>query len=530
MNNTITSNTELTKAIFIYCPPGHEQYYRPFDSNINNRNMEHLLSMIDHSQPISPTSISASAASILAPSVTPKDIVHIDGGMREGRYAFYLEVTTHDVFGTEREILSGFTNHAGINPVSGSIDPNMRLHLNSRKVIKDYETTGPSGTIVKPIIRLAQNVLSEIHQHPQAISMRPEDVATHGQRSLLQQNKARTFDVRSLLAGQAKLADNRYAIPSYYISEVCNAYVNADNDARGDFTKSDIDIHSMALDYTRNPTIQQSNFWNSFGNRAAVETSHTFLFGELAAIWPRPNDWYIKIMPRPGNHLSTPLDNSEHWHGADITTSIACSLTHILPALMSRLMLTKVEVVMSNKTADASHHIAVLNFTGMFDNVITPEHIRHLETQLEMEVIRGLLLSQVGTFDIRMNLNLLTMSTFNISINDNPHIPYCAPMFCDSHYSPLIGLDDSNLTKINNGVETLVATMLHRSSNPWDAPPANYSDNYTPWDKFEVIPGSISIPIQPAAEPMNMKHPHNTLPTLPNKAHSSALPHKRITD
>ena len=462
----MTPTTEITKAILIYCPANHDQYYRPYESTINGNTIKNMLDATNNGETLTPYSLSSSASQVLAPSITPKDMLQIPGGMRQGRYAFFIEVTTTDITGNEREILSGFTNYDGINPNSKSIDPNMVFHLNSRIVVRDQATIGYGGHQFKPIMFMAQNVLTPIVNHPGAIAMRPEDVAAYGQNALLHIGDARVIDPRNSLSGVAKVADSRNAIPSHYLANICNGYILAQSEAVDHYGMSEANIHTKAITNTRCPSITLSNFFNAFG-RPNPESSYMFTFGELNALWPRPREFWHTVTPKYGETLTSPLEHTEHWRGASIATGIAFSLTHILPALMARVMMVEVEIALTNTGIGGGHNIAVLKHTPMFDDVITPEHIKYLQNQIELDVIRGLLLNSVITFDIRLHINILTNSTFYISINGEPHIPYVAPMFCDSYYSPLIGLEKNNLGEIANSVEIMVAELSHQSQNPW---------------------------------------------------------------
>ena len=459
-------NTQLTKAILIFCPPNHEQYYRPYESTIDGNAVKNMLDATNNGATLTPYTMASSAALILSPSVTPHDILQIPGGMQQGRYAFYLEVTTEDTAGIEREILSGFTNYDGINPSTKTIDPNMVFHLNSRTILRDHASVGYAGSVNRPIVFQAQSVLAPIEAHRDAIAMRPEDVAAYGQNALLHIGDARVIDPRNSLSGIAKVADNRGAIPAHYLSNICTGYVLAHAEAVDNYNISEENIHTKAITNTRCQSISLSNFFNAFG-RNNPEVSHQFTFKQLNDVWPRRNDFWNTIMPKPGTRLSSPLEHSEHWRGATVTTSIAFSLTHILPALMARVMMVGVEIHMSNETLDGSYHTVIMNHTPMFDGVVTPEHIKFLQNQLELDVIRGMLLNKVNTFNIKMHIDILTNSSFLISVNGEPAIPYTAPMFCDSYYSPMIGLEKSNLGEIANTVEILVGELTHQSNNPW---------------------------------------------------------------
>ena len=79
-------------------------------------------------------------------------------------------------------------------------------------------------------------------------------------------------------------------------------------------------------------------------------------------------------------------------------------------------------------------------------------------------------------YDIRLTVNILSESTFMISVDGKPAVPYSAPMYCDSYYSPIIGMDPTTLTNISNGVESIVVELMPEQT--WQAPTLDQVINY----------------------------------------------------
>lgn len=408
------------------------------------------------------------AGSIIMPSAQPKGQLQIANGMGIGRYAFFLEITTKSIGGDRREIVTGFTSYDGVSRQSGAIDHQMQFHVNSRIEIADSVYTDATGTHRMSTVIDDSQVLAEIPTAPEACAMRPEDVVMQGQKmALMDGAQGDIVDIRTTLKGAASLSDRKNVMPAHYLSTVCKGYMGAAREHGGDdFGRDGGEFYKDAVMAVKAPSLLKSAFCRhmGFGN---TSNTHRFTYAQLQEAWPRPDSFFMVSMPKPGQTLTSPLQNTEHWQGANIETTIAFSLTHALPALMSRLMMLSVEVDITNQTLDGMPKIAIMKCVGMFDGVITPHHIKHLEGQLELDIIRGILNGKAGHFHIHMNINLLSSSQFNISVNGGESIPYNAPMFCDSYYSPVIGMNQGQLGAINVEVEALVGQMAGATAEVW---------------------------------------------------------------
>lgn len=486
----MTNSTEITKAILIWTPPQQEQYYRPFEANLNGDTLNRILVATDNGSLLTSAAMAPAASGIISPSTIPKEQLMIPGGMSEGRYAFFIEITVDGIFGKRRELITGFTDRDGVNRATGSIDPNMQFHVNSIIEISDYETVGSAGRKINSRVLNSSQVLADRPSQNKVFAMRPEDVVSNGQVSLMMQGGDNSvMDFRNQLNGAALMSDRSNAIPSKYLSTVCQGYINAGNAVAHDFTDNDENMYNEALSNLHSSTVTISAFYTGLGILDAL-SSHTFTFAQINNAWPRTNEFWSKITPRPGSTLTSPIEYSERWTGANLETSIAFSLTHMMPSLMSRLMLMELELEITNMTLDGRPNCGIINHTPMFDGVVTPQHLQYLQNQMEMEVIKGLLDSITNTFQIRIYVNLLTTSKFDISINGQPAIPYVAPMYCDSYYSPVLGLENNSLNVINESVETLVN---HLSPNSFLDPILNNGPvhDFTP----SMLPNINTIPM-----------------------------------
>lgn len=488
---------ELTKALLIYSPPQHEQYYRPLQTNIQGEQMQGIFQATNNGACITPVALASIAPQIISPSATPYDKVNIEHGLCQGRYAFFLELTRETPMGVEREIITGFTDHDGVS-YGGAIDNYMKFYVNSRTVIAEKSTVGMMGDNISMMMRDNNSVFSPIPDQPYAQVMRPEDAVAYQHTKLIRNGFSGQQVINTkfnLNRGPARFGDKDHAIPGKYMSDIFTGYMKGSNPNEsneyadpGD-TYADIMTHlSKGEQVTRSAYVSELAQHN-------VEKSSCFTFMDINNRWPRHPDFWIVQKPVFGSSLSIVTDYCEHWAGATPETEIAYSITHILPSLITNQLLTCIDVTITNNTPNGQIMISIMNSTAMFPGLFMPHNLVFLQGQIEMHIVRGLVLPKAGLFDIMISMDVLTNSVMDISLNGHPHIRYNAPIFCSSKYSPLISLDDSTLGNLAQGMELIAGNLIDsrpnaypqhtQNPNPFVAPITNqykYSPKPNPFD------------------------------------------------
>lgn len=457
---------EITKAILIWVPPQNEQYYRPYEANLNGSNMHRMKDATENGSNLSSVAMAHAASDILSPSITPKEQLVIPGGLGSSRFAFFIECTSKNLYGNRRELITGFTDHDGIT-ATGAIDPNMNLHINNIVEIGEADKVGANGVMQRSLLSSSQ-VLAERPVTNDIFSMRPEDVVCAGQFSIAAEAGLSnvSIDTRNAINGgvKAKLSTRNNVIPSKYLSTVTNGLVSAlaGEGVIGGMEEVGSSVYVDAVNNLRETSVLLGNFYTELGLNDSFST-HTVRFSQISSVWPRPNDFWSKIMPRPGETITSPIETSEHWRGSNIATNIAFSLTHAVPALMSSIMLLKLEVSITNMNLTGQPEVVILNHTPMFSGTVLHMHLVHLVNQIELEIINGILRNKVNLFDIHMNIDLLKNSKIDISVNGEQSIPFVAPLFCDSYYSPVLGLERSSMSELNSAVELMVSELVPKA-------------------------------------------------------------------
>lgn len=458
-----TIPTGLTKAFLIYVPPQHDQYHRPYESNLNGRNVNAMLDATSQGNRLGSNIMLPVASSIIAPATTPRGKVALPNDFGNAKLAFFLEITTQGLAGIQREIVSGFTDYMGVSLQTGAIDPNMVFHMNSGVTSREIPSKGYGTPTTNFHVKSASILTNETTDTP-LVAMRPEDVISTGQYRLMLDNESEVIQGDSRLGSKALMSKRDNTLPHNYLSTLCNGYISSAKQGSDSLDE----MYNNAYANVRAPSIYTMDIIEGLGIIDANGSSR-FTFGELNAKWPRSNDFWIKSLPSPGVQMHSPLENSEHWSGANLETHIAFSLTHVIPSIMTKLMVSSTVIDMNNMNSSGQADIVASKQIQMFNGVTAPMDptqapmgnnsrgmLDPLENEVLLAVVVGLLEPLKALFNIRIEANLFTNIKIDISLNGQPTVPYVAPMFCDSYYSPLVGLGTNELVNMNQSVETLV--------------------------------------------------------------------------
>ena len=441
MNNmSLTGKSiELTKAYLMYIPPQHPIYQRQFEvAGIGDELFNKFLDITHDCQNLDYGTMAPIASSIINPSFVPSGKIQLPNGTENARLAFMLEIVTSDIFGVTKEIIEGYTNYVGVT--NNSIDPNMIFYLNSRILLNELPVVNSQGTAINRKLQYSHNILNRVPDNDSAVGLRPSDVVSFNQMEMLGNN---CIDTRVVLADKPQPSFSFHNIPAYWLSDICSGYAKS-TDPTADYNNfehnrdANFSRHSDVMATVRTESLNLSSFYNSINERT-LRRGDTFTFADLNQTWPRHFDFYNIILPRPGSRPTSPLDNTEHWHGATIETSIVYSLTHMMPSIMRNMLLEKLVVSITNNTIGGRPLIQPISYHEMFAGSINQQTIHYLIGQIERHIVIGLLSSKAVMYNIMMEIDILGTSSFNISIDGKPPIPYVAPSFCDSVMSPMIG-------------------------------------------------------------------------------------------
>jgi len=454
----------LTKALLISVLPQHQQYYRPYQSHIDAQNLERVYQLTNEGKQINKHRLASVAGSIIAPTYTPIAEVYIPNGFQQMRFSFILEITVKSIYGVEKEIIRGFTDTMEMS-YSGIIDPELKFFINSRtslcgvlKQNNQYDVKSIKGDY---------NVLSGIIGNDAAVSLRPEDAVAYNQVGDMRNMGHEIIDDRIMLGSRAKMSNVNHNLPSSYLADICNGYIKGYRPIAEEHEYSTLDDYDQVISFVVNETTATSYFYNAM--RLGYEPDNLgyikdyFTFREINQTFPVSSNFWHVIKPDFTKQLTTPLECSQHWGGINSETNIAFQLTHMLPGIMSDYCLKKIRLTATNMTVGNHINISVMGYVTLVEGIMNEFLIQNLCGRIELDVIKGLFLQKASTFFVLMEVDLLGISYFEISINDGIKVPFTAPMFCSNFYSPMIGLDEEPLAQIADSVDIIARELLNNN-------------------------------------------------------------------
>jgi len=457
-------HTELAKGYLVYCPPQCGQQFRPLKSSLTQEGVRQAIEATMGGSNLSQAAFNEVAGNLLAANAVPQAQAEIDGGFNSPRYAFMIEMVTSNLHGCKREILTGFTNYMGVDVVSNAIDPKMNFHLNGITLISDTTQQNHTGTFITSEIDHSSNVLVGRNNIPDAVSLSPSAVIGHGQVNHYMGDMAdgASFGNHRIALTNTQMTNLTNNIPSTYLQQLVNSQVGAIAATGNGWQDRDKEQYQQAKASCRDANPTAGLLYQGLGRLSAAD-SHTFTFEDLEQRWPN-REWLIIKQPEGQAQVSA-VDRSLDWNNSLLETGIVYSLTHALPGILSKFFLMDIYIEIHNETADGSIQVIPGIYHEMFPGYNSPQRQMQMCQRIESELCRGVIKCNpaVGSFNVRMKINLLNESEFVLRINNGPWMTLLAPMFCNSYSSPMTGLSQDAITPLVQDTEFLVGEICAAS-------------------------------------------------------------------
>lgn len=518
-------NVRLEVAQLILLPPQHPQYHRPYVTELDGSHIARAAEVTNGGRLLSASTFSSIAANLISPSTTPVAEVFIPNTMHTPRYAFYLQFDITSIYGHEKEVIQGYTNYDGVS-FNGHLDPEMEFYINSRKLITCNDVVSQNGTSMNTSVKYDNCVVTATPVSDEAVMLRPEDMLWYNQLQPIRDVNSLVIDTRTAVTDQAKYGLTKHNLPSQYLSDVCTAYSRCAIPPEDNY-EGNLDYHEGVYEHLKGNSLELSYFYMYLSNGDA-KRSNCVKLKEIEAVWPSPPGLWQVIKSTQSNYSL--LDN-QVWTGAGVETNTAFAIAQMLPAIMSKHALQRLVFSITNKTMDGQPAIAIMHYTtskvGNVRNVAMPLHstqpidiqiVNFITGELLLNVVRGYLDQKCSIYEIYADIDLLSNAHIELSINGGIVTPYSCPMFCDSRFTPLLGLEPSNLENMALSIEMLAHELVsagssqHIPMNIYNRPAIHIPDNATInigdpyWNNSQLTPLII---------------PHDAHTMLPNMGYSS---------
>ena len=149
---------------------------------------------------------------------------------------------------------------------------------------------------------------------------------------------------------------------------------------------------------------------------------------------------------------------------------------------------------MNNRmTPDGSVTITVTGCNFMLPVVDEPMRAKAVEVAIATDIANQVVSKGVSDFDITMSCTLMGSNELSVAINGNPPIPYSAPSYCDSAFTPVVGAGENSIASLSHDMNVMlntvfdsdgIATQYHQMASghdPFDPSVTGYPNNPNVW-------------------------------------------------
>ena len=454
-----------------------DQYLRPYNTMLDNETAERIyrrFAMNANKIAVNPTEISDLTSTFLLPQPVPERQVTIANGWNNQRARFVLEVRIdYATGGASVCTLSGYTDFFGISTMYGkpSLAPDMVFYVNN--ITEARPANYVSNGINYPTLTAFNS--SHVHcdsgqQNGYSIQqpglqkiMRPMDV--YNTMAVMPmyndpvfQNGSMT-DARNTIRPEAITSSRANSLPSSFASRIITAKLTSTANTNGNDQNNEAAVSMVpeinVFDNAFFKTISRVRD-NGFDN-------NVFTMRDLIALDDNVDN-VTNYIPISGGSVGVHQTGmTEGWGAADRKTMVATILSQSVPALMTRLGLTKVVFTSTNNIIGGQPYTAMQLTTvmGAGPEMSTVRHAELFKAAFEMEILPGITYCNQLSYTISMNVDLFGETWINLNLDNSGEYVFTTPSFSDGLFTPTITTNMDVLTQLSGDFNSLLDGIQH---------------------------------------------------------------------
>lgn len=447
----------VTKLTFVEIADLEDQYRRPYELSLDGQTLHRLEQSIrEEGGSARPALLADVLGQGLEMSSTDIEHVALDGsGWRHARYRYVMEVQVEAVgrySSGHRVIVCGYTDRC--DKSANYMAPDLRMYVNSIVGIRDVERKDNRGNayIQSTVIDNYQVLLGEFSgfQHNRGgeneYMMRPSDVfGTIEKIRELGDDGEFKADTRNMFINGVATNRRRNNQRARYMSTL----IESDRSGQAEMETYYDDItggasrNVAASDVATEPRFIMNRFMEQLTQRCNVIQDRWFEYKDLIDFTGRRNmsdlDDVTHFADRCDNDLSV---ESQSWRGANVETTIACTLCQEVPAIMVDCLLSTVTFTCSNMhSPDGSVEFLASDWAMFVAGDFKMAVIDAFKSRFITEVFNMISRNNVMGVDLDVTADVGGLTTIEISVDGKPWERFAFPSFCDSMISPTVTRD-----------------------------------------------------------------------------------------
>lgn len=461
-----------------YQQPMLRTYQTHYDDTVVKRYLEDTY----NGTQIVPNAFSNISSSILTPSAAPTGSVMIENGWQDRRMSFIIEIEVADHFTNDSRsvVFTGYTDHTDISPISKKLDMNMRMYFNTSTIISTITQRSANGAISR---RRAMMDSSHLLNTTTMQSVQANNANMYNENTLWYatprnviyemnniNNNNQSFHNNQLIdfrsrsnAMEVSRSRRENAVPSTYLSKILRGVTdNMSSMTHGIAEDENIALinasHAVSESHNaEDPVLMEILLRSDYLTRGYIT------WGQLTAMVPNL-DSVTRFSTRASKVVRTNVpeadaNNFNHWNGVGHETLIANNIAQLVPAMMTSCMIGTISFAFSNDNLSLQPSVSITNGLTMIDGVPFTAVASQFESRFNAE-IAPLITDQGRTLlNMIVQCSLGTETFISISRNGEPEVPFCAPTFCDSLYTPILSPTEQGLTDIASDLQNIANSV-----------------------------------------------------------------------
>lgn len=273
--------------------------------------------------------------------------------------------------------------------------------------------------------------ITNLHEAPHL--MRPQDVfysnSTEQARTMLGDDEV--LDLRPTHGPDTVAVNNRRnSIPGNYLSRMLEVWKHESETESVDPSS----LQSQMAASVAEPTISNIRSINQLAVISDLRRGGTVTWRELCEADDLGGlEDRVVVQLALSNSTRARLSvrgDAEYWNGNGNVTVVAAAFVQAVPGIMMGLMLTEMDVSITNRTLDGSWSITVENWES-FNGGDDYDQVDNFRHRLASELMPGL--SHGGQHEITLHASFSVSgeTRLEISVDDSPMTPFVTPSFCD---------------------------------------------------------------------------------------------------
>lgn len=439
-------------------------YRRPYVSSMDGIVVDNLVNRVSQSSitDITEEVFSGLGIGAIAPSAVAGQEILLPNGWSEKRIRFLLTVQGFSPTGSiVYYYLQGYTDHKGVS-LSGHIDPNMTMYVNSFAIVGSKMIAGANGmeesfTVLESGQIINGDLIYNEYNHDMVL-MRPHEVFTGIETSYARNTMATMgstdthMDTRLILKDDINSSRSNN-IPNNYLTNIVKEYkTNIDMTAMG---SSDTDIYNRCRNSTLEPFISENMLLRSLASIRGYGSGSVFTMNELELLDPEVSKVTNYLSTGETSQVLHTSGQTEYWTGADYNTTAATILSNAVPAILMELMLGRIHFRATNMDSGGNIGVIVIDAGGLTQAPLI-NNIEMFKHRLIVEVLRDISYNNQETFTLDLQCDIYGETRMRISIGNCPEVEFATPSFCDSIMAPIITSDINNFNNLVGDLEQVI--------------------------------------------------------------------------